>query len=49
MPNIEEPRTDNIPDATPSQRRLSLDWWAVITSLALTALVWGGVLRKVPW
>jgi hypothetical protein len=29
--------------------RLSLDTWTVIFSLLLTALVYAGVLKHVPW
>jgi hypothetical protein len=28
---------------------ISTDWWAVIIGLALTALVWLGVIANVPW
>lgn len=29
--------------------RLSEDWWAVIVGLALIALVYLGILARVPW
>jgi hypothetical protein len=28
---------------------ISTDWWAVIIGLALTGLVWLGVITYVPW
>jgi hypothetical protein len=33
----------------PRSWRLSLDWWAVLTALALAALVLVGVIPNVPW
>lgn len=36
----------------PSERRiprLSLDWWAVLTALALAALILAGVIPNIPW
>jgi hypothetical protein len=36
--------------ATPAaRRRLSLDGWAVLLSLALTALIWADLLPAVRW
>jgi hypothetical protein len=35
--------------ATAPGRRLSLDWWAVIASLALAVLVRSGAIQKIPW
>lgn len=32
-----------------SEARLSEDWWAVIIGLGLAALVWAGVITRVPW
>ncbi|HYA44144.1 MAG TPA: hypothetical protein VED59_00945 [Acidimicrobiales bacterium] len=50
MSTAEEPRGAEAPPAAAHGRpRLSLDWWSVITSLLLAALVRGGLLRKVPW
>jgi len=43
------PGTNPAPEAPPRRPRLSLDFWAVLTSLALAALVWGGLVRRVPW
>ena len=38
------------PDPTPiQQRRLSLDTWAVILSLALALIIRVGLLKTVPW
>ena len=31
------------------QRALSEDWLSVVIGLALVALVWIGVLGKIPW
>jgi hypothetical protein len=31
------------------QLRLSLDWWAVISALALAALILTGIIPNVPW
>jgi hypothetical protein len=33
----------------PQNNRLSTDTWTLIFSFALTALVWAGVLKHVPW
>ena len=35
--------------AAPSRRRLSLDGWAVLVSLVLTALIWADLLPAVRW
>ena len=43
------PSTTASLDGTPPRRRLSLDWWAVLSSLALVLLVWGGLIRRVSW
>ena len=45
--NADPETTNSLP--TPSPRRLSLDWWAVLTSLALVVLVRGGLIGRVPW
>ncbi len=37
------------PAATAPRQRLSLDWWAVITSLALAILIRSGAIHKIPW
>jgi hypothetical protein len=29
--------------------RISLDTWAVALALALTALVWAGWIKRIPW
>ena len=29
--------------------RISLDTWAVTLALALTALVWAGWIKRIPW
>jgi hypothetical protein len=29
--------------------RISLDSWAVALALALTALVWAGWIKRIPW
>jgi hypothetical protein len=43
--------TDN--QSTPSEQsgrlQISLDWWAVLTALALALLVLIGILPSVPW
>jgi len=33
----------------PASRRVSLDTWAVALALALTALVWAGWIKRIPW
>jgi len=35
--------------AKSSRRRISLDGWAVALALALTALVWAGWIKRIPW
>ena len=35
--------------APPSRRWLSLDGWAVLASLMLTALIWADLLPAVRW
>jgi len=30
-------------------RRISLDTWAVALALFLTALVWSGWIKRIPW
>jgi hypothetical protein len=32
-----------------TQRKLSLDWWAVIAALAAAALVRFNILPRIPW
>jgi hypothetical protein len=32
-----------------SKRKLSLDTWAVALSLAISLLVWLGVIKHIPW
>jgi hypothetical protein len=32
-----------------SRWRISLDGWAVALALALTALVWAGWIKRIPW
>ncbi len=32
-----------------SRWRISLDSWAVALALALTALVWAGWIKRIPW
>jgi len=32
-----------------STRKLSLDTWAVALSLAISLLVWLGVIKHIPW
>jgi hypothetical protein len=32
-----------------SNRKLSLDTWAVALSLAISLLVWLGVIKHIPW
>lgn len=32
-----------------SNRKLSLDSWAVALSLAISLLVWLGVIKHIPW
>lgn len=45
MSQKEEP-----PAAPPSSLpKISLDWWAVITALALVALILVGVIQSIPW
>ena len=36
-------------ELSPRRLHLSLDWWAVLTSLSLSALVLSGLIRSVPW
>lgn len=33
----------------PASPRISEDWWAVIIGLGLAAMVWLGVITRVPW
>ncbi|MEZ4668638.1 MAG: hypothetical protein R3E39_12065 [Anaerolineae bacterium] len=42
-PNEPEKRTGGF------RINLSLDWWAVITALALVFLVASGIITAVPW
>jgi hypothetical protein len=42
-----EPNNQSMPPS--GGLRLSLDWWAVITALALVVLVLLGVVTGVPW
>jgi hypothetical protein len=32
-----------------SNRKLSLDTWAIALSLAISLLVWLGVIKHIPW
>jgi hypothetical protein len=32
-----------------SRWRISMDAWAVTLALALTALVWAGWIKRIPW
>lgn len=32
-----------------SRFRVSLDVWAVVLALALSLLVWSGVIKRIPW
>jgi hypothetical protein len=38
---------------TPAQKstglQISLDWWAVLTALALVLLILTGIIASVPW
>jgi len=31
------------------KKRISLDWWTVITAAVIAALVLGGILPAIPW
>jgi len=33
----------------PKRSQLSIDWWAVLTALALALVVKLGLIHKVPW
>ncbi|MFZ0584594.1 MAG: hypothetical protein WAN72_00040 [Candidatus Acidiferrales bacterium] len=33
----------------PTSRKFSLDTWAVLVALALSAAVWLGLLKHIPW
>jgi hypothetical protein len=33
----------------PTSRKFSLDTWAVLVALALSAAVWLGLIKHIPW
>jgi hypothetical protein len=33
----------------PTSRKFSLDTWAVLAALALSAAVWLGLIKHIPW
>ena len=42
--------TDELLDQyKPKRFRLGIDWWAVLTALALALVVRLGLIHKVPW
>ena len=42
-------KTDAVNVKTKATGILSLDTWAVLLALGLSALVWIGLIKKVPW
>ena len=42
-------KTDAVNVKTKAAGILSLDTWAVLLALGLSALVWIGLIKKVPW
>jgi hypothetical protein len=48
MPN-EQSRQPTEERPSGFELRLSLDWWAVITALALVAAILVGLIPSVPW
>jgi hypothetical protein len=38
-----------IPNSPPRRPLITLDWWAVLLSLAIALLIKSGILRNIPW
>jgi len=48
--DVATPSPENTPPAGTARRwRVSLDWWAVLASLALSVLVRSGAIQTIPW
>ncbi|MGA8223739.1 MAG: hypothetical protein WB780_18970 [Candidatus Acidiferrales bacterium] len=43
------PRDPSTKEKKSSSFNLSLDVWAVALALGLSALIWAGVIKHVPW